>query len=78
MVRRMDKIVVYWRAFRGICPACNSDPRMCDDCVVCDGLCRGDVPSDWMAARWLMRYFEVIRNLEATHAVNQGKSSQVP
>lgn len=60
----MDKIVVYWRAFRGICPACNSDRRYCDDCEVCGGLCGGDLASDWLAARWLMRYFEVVERLK--------------
>ena len=53
-----NRLVAYWRAFRGVCPRCNSDAPAIDTCKACEGWRGSFPPPNWLAATWLMRHFE--------------------
>lgn len=53
------KLRAYWRAFRGYCPACNSDAPECDNCKVCLNWRGTFPPQNWLPAIWLQRHFGI-------------------
>lgn len=56
--RKVSKFTAYFRAFRGYCPACNSDAPAIDNCQVCYGWRASFPPANWLPPVWLMRFFE--------------------
>ena len=63
----MTRLRAFWRAFRGRCAECNSDPtRTCEICRPFMGqpFDRGRKIADWLVCVWLSRYFEAILDRE--------------
>lgn len=52
------KLLAYWRAIRGYCPACNSDAPALDACKVCHSWRGSFPPPNWLAAAWLYQFFK--------------------
>jgi hypothetical protein len=54
----MNKLLAYWRVFRGYCPACNFDAPKSYTCQVCHDWHGNFPPENVIAASWLMLYFD--------------------